>query len=434
MALSSAALVAAGGCGGSSGGTGTGGHGGGGGIAGAAGGGGTSTSGTGGAGGMAGGGAGAAGSTAGSDGGAGSDGAAGAAAPFDVVTIPDMLAVPTGAAIKFRAHGRGTQNYTCVGTTTAAADAGTDASVTTYAWGPATPDAKLYDETNTQIGTHFAGPTWKSSVDGSDAVGSKVASVASPVATSIPWLLLKVVEHMGGGAFMDVTYVQRLNTVNGVAPATGCDETTVSTTVAVNYTADYYFYTGGVTATDAGVAPTWPFATVTIPDGLATPAGATLKLKLHGWGAQIYTCTQTGGADGGVDAGATTYAWGPATPSAKLYDDSNMLQGTHSAGPTWTSTDTSSIVGTRLQSVNAPATGSIPWLLLQVASHAGSGAGVFSDVAYVQRLNTANGVAPATGCDAAHVNTTTSSSYSADYYFYTGGTVATDGGADTSGG
>ena len=377
--------------------------------------------------------AGSGGGAAGSDGGAGSDGAAGAAAPFDLVTIPDMLAVPTGATLAFRAHGRGTQNYTCVATTTAAAaDAGTDAGVTTYAWGPATPDAKLYDENDTQIGTHFAGPTWMSSVDGSDAVGSKTASVASPMTTAIPWLLLKVVEHMGSGVFMDVTYVQRVNTTKGKAPATGCDSTTVNTTVAVDYTADYYFYTGGVTASDGGVAADWPFATVTIPDALATPAGTTLKLKLHGWGAQIYTCTQSGGADAGADAGAATYAWGPATPSAKLYDASNTQQGTHSAGPTWTSIDTSSIVGTRLQAVNAPTTGSIQWLLLQVASHAGAATGVFSDVTYVQRLNTANGVAPATGCDAAHVGVTTSSAYSADYYFYTG-TTATDGG-DASGG
>jgi len=440
IALSSVALVLTGGCGGSSGGTGAAAHGGGGGTSGGGNGGGGGLSGAagsaGGAGSATGGSGGATGSAgsaggAGSDGAAGSAGAAGAAAPFDAVTIPDMLAAPTGATLKFRAHGRGTQNYTCVATTTP--DAGTDASTTTYAWGPATPAAKLYDETNTQIGTHFAGPTWMSSVDGSDAVGSKIGSVAAPLSTAIPWLLLKVVEHMGGGIFMDVTYVQRLNTANGIAPATGCDATTVNTTMSVNYTADYYFYTGGVTASDGGVAATWPFMTVTVPDALAAPAGTTLKLKLHGWGAQIYACTQTGAADGGADAGAATYAWGPATPSAKLYDDSNTQQGTHSAGPTWTSSDTSSIVGMRLAAVDAPTAGSIQWLLLKVASHAGSGSGVLSDVTYVQRLNTANGVAPATGCDAAHVNMTTSSSYSADYYFYAGD-ANTDGGADASGG
>ena len=370
----------------------------------------------------------------GNDGGAGSDGAAGAVAPFPPVMIPDMLAVPTGATLKVsraRQSARRRRSATCVASddVTAAADAGTDAGVTTYAWGPATPSAKLYDENDAQIGTHFAGPTWMSSIDGSDAVGSKVASVNSTTAGAIPWLLLKVVEHMGTGVFTDVSYVQRLDTAGGAAPATGCDSTTVGATASIDYTADYYFYSGGVPASDGGVAAQWPFATVAIPDALATPTGTTLKLKLHGWGAQVYTCTQGGGGD----AGAVTYAWGPATPAAKLYDDADTQQGTHSAGPTWTATDTSSIVGTRLQAVNAPSATAIPWLLLQVASHAGAASGVFSDVTYVQRLNTANGVAPATGCDAAHVNMTTSSSYSADYYFYTG-VAATDGGADASGG
>jgi uncharacterized protein DUF3455 len=450
LALSSAALVAAAGCGGSSDGAGTAGHGGGGesgsagGTAGAVGGtagavGGTAgavggTAGAvGGTAGAAGGTAGAGGGTAGSDGGAGNDGAAGAIDPIVPVAIPDALAVPTGATLKFPAHGVGAQVYTCTATT-AATDGGTDAGATTYAWVLLAPDAKLYDQNDVQLGTHFAGPTWKSSVDGSDAVGSKIAQANSPLADAIPWLLLKAVEHMGSGVFMDVTYVQRLNTTKGVAPATGCDAATVATTTSVNYTADYYFYTGGVAASDAGVTPMWPFTSVTIPDGIAAPPGTTLKLKLHGLGAQVYTCTaQAASADGGADAAATTYAWVLKGPDAKLYDQDNTQQGTHTVGPTWTSTDTSSILGAKLNGVNAPAAGSIQWLLLKVASHAGSGTGVFANVTYVQRLNTSAGVAPATGCDAAHVNTDTSAAYSADYSFYTGDAVV-DGGTDAVGG
>jgi len=61
-----------------------------------------------------------------------------------------------------------------------------------------------------------------------------------------------------------------------------------------------------------------------------------------------------------------------------------------------------------------------------VGSHSGA-TGLFTDVTYVQRLNTSKGVAPATGCDAAHVNPPdVHVQYSADYYFYTGD--ATDGG------
>jgi len=232
------------------------------------------------------------------------------------------------------------------------------------------------------------------------------------------------------GVFTDVTFVQRLNTTGGLAPTTGCDAAHVDTTMPVAYTADYYFFTGGVTAADGGTTAQWPFATLTIPDAVAAPAGTTLKLKLHGWGDQIYTCTASGGADGGADAGATTYAWVLKTPMATLYDDTDTKQGTHTMGPTWTANDTSAIVGAKQFSDPGPAADAIPWLLLKVTSHAGT-TGTFSDVTWVQRLNTAKGVAPATGCDAAHVNTDVSVAYSADYYFSTG-TAATDGGADTA--
>jgi len=68
-----------------------------------------------------------------------------------------------------------------------------------------------------------------------------------------------------------------------------------------------------------------------------------------------------------------------------------------------------------LQSSNAPTTGSIPWLLLQVVSHAGATTGVFSDVTYVQRLATRGGLAPAGPCtDGAQM----SAQYSATYVFW----------------
>jgi hypothetical protein len=342
------------------------------------------------------------------------------------VMPPDILAVPTGATLKFRAHGRGSQVYTCTAAT-AATDGGTDAGATTYSW-VAVPDAKLYDQNGVQIGTHFAGPTWMSTVDESDAVGAKMQQSPGATANDIPWLLLKINSHMGMGVFTDVTFVQRLNTTGGVAPATACDGTIAGMTVPVAYTADYYFFTGGVTAADGGAPAQWPFATIaTIPDMVAAPAGTALKLRLHGWGDQVYTCTASGGADAGADAGATTYSWVLKGPNAKLYDDTNTQQGTHTTGPTWTATDTSSIVGMKLFGVNAPTAGAVQWLLLKVTSHAGA-TGLFSDVTYVQRLNTSRGAAPATGCDAAHTTMELSVAYAADYYFLTG--QPTDGGTD----
>jgi hypothetical protein len=100
--------------------------------------------------------------------------------------------------------------------------------------------------------------------------------------------------------------------------------------------------------------------------------------------------------------------------------------GTHGAGPNWTSIDGSIVNGTKLQQADSPSSDAIPWLLLKASST--SGTGVFTDVSYVQRLNTAGGKAPSTGCDATTVGGETRVDYAADYYFFT--TSDSDGGTN----
>ncbi len=58
--------------------------------------------------------------------------------------------------------------------------------------------------------------------------------------TAIPWLLLEGVNPSGKGVFSDVTYIQRLNTVGGLAPSTPGTE--AGQEVLVPYMADYLFY------------------------------------------------------------------------------------------------------------------------------------------------------------------------------------------------
>src|SRR5512141_1475968 len=99
----------------------------------------------------------------------------------------------------------------------------------------------------------------------------------------------------------------------------------VGTEIRVDYGVDYYFYTGGAGAAWASVPP--------VPSVIAVPAGATLKIHDRGIGAQVYTCTASGGADGG----AASYAWVLKAPDAILYDASFAQVGSHGAGPTWTS-------------------------------------------------------------------------------------------------
>ncbi|MEO6132756.1 MAG: DUF3455 domain-containing protein, partial [Saprospiraceae bacterium] len=72
-------------------------------------------------------------------------------------------------------------------------------------------------------------------------VGTKLQGVTVDP-NSISWLLLSVVSSQGPGIFDGTTYIQRINTVGGKAPATGANSSTVGQSVQVPYTAEYSFY------------------------------------------------------------------------------------------------------------------------------------------------------------------------------------------------
>jgi hypothetical protein len=66
---------------------------------------------------------------------------------------------------------------------------------------------------------------------------------------------------------------------------------------------------------------------------------------------------------------------------------------------------------------DAPDPTAIPWLLITVTGHSGSGK--LSGVTSIQRVNTVGGLAPAAQeCTAQSGEVEFNSSYSADYYFY----------------
>jgi hypothetical protein len=84
----------------------------------------------------------------------------------------------------------------------------------------------------------YAGPTWEW-LDGSTIVGARVDG-RSVDATAIPWLLLRVVSHGPvAGKLTDITAIQRVDTVGGLAPAGTCS---AGDTADVAYTAKYVFY------------------------------------------------------------------------------------------------------------------------------------------------------------------------------------------------
>jgi hypothetical protein len=104
-------------------------------------------------------------------------------------------------------------------------------------------NAELWNEAGQKVGRHYAGPTWEGN-DGSKVLGEVVERANAPDADAIPWLLLKATSSEGAGAFSTVTYVQRLETVGGVAPTEGCSEPTAGVEQAVPYRATYAFAYG----------------------------------------------------------------------------------------------------------------------------------------------------------------------------------------------
>ncbi len=144
-----------------------------------------------------------------------------------------------------------------------------------------------------------------------------------------------------------------------------------------------------------------------VPEAIQAPAGEEVVVYAHASGSQIYTCQAT--ADG-------KFNWTLKAPEADLLDRKDKVMGQHSAGPTWKLKDGSEVTGKAVAHVDALDAESIPWLLVKVVNHAGTGA--LSSVDTIQRVHTHGGQAPAEGCDAAHHDAETKSSYTADYYFY----------------
>lgn len=112
----------------------------------------------------------------------------------------------------------------------------------TYEWVFVAPQADLYDITDKKIGTHTAGPTWQLSAADSiyGQAFSPAKTTASPDANSIDWLLLMPkAGKTPTGIFANVSYIQRVATVGGKAPAVLPSSATE--TAEVKYTAIYRF-------------------------------------------------------------------------------------------------------------------------------------------------------------------------------------------------
>src|SRR5215211_3543950 len=171
--------------------------------------------------------------------------AAASAAPAPATAPGDLLDPRTYAPdsrLYLVLHASGVQKYTCQANGT---------------WLFTDPEATLYKTTGVSkpIGTHFLNfatgrPVWQLK-DGSSVEAAR-AAMASGGTGNIAWLLLQAVVTVAGSdgdRLTSTTWVQRLNTSGGVAPAGSC---TPGDTIGVAYSADYFFWraAGGVESGD----------------------------------------------------------------------------------------------------------------------------------------------------------------------------------------
>jgi hypothetical protein len=157
--------------------------------------------------------------------------------PITVPEVPWNLTVEAGNIPYLQTRAYGTQNYFCQSNGT---------------WKLYGPQATLYPgNVPFQIATHFLSPnpeeqglaraTWQHSHDGSAVWAAKIEE--APASGAIPWLLLKKVGTIegtiGGGLLAQTTFIQRVNTLGGVAPEIPCAPNTIA---LVPYETDYIFY------------------------------------------------------------------------------------------------------------------------------------------------------------------------------------------------
>jgi len=144
------------------------------------------------------------------------------------------IPVPAGNKVHLHVYAEGVQIYTATVSPT---------DPTKLVWTFTGPEAVLYDLDGNVVGIHYAyaGPTrpaWETS-SGSIVVGARQAGVTIDP-TAIAWLRLGAVLAEGPGVLERTTYIQRVNTAGGLAPATVPTE--AGQEARVPYTTEYFFY------------------------------------------------------------------------------------------------------------------------------------------------------------------------------------------------
>ena len=166
-----------------------------------------------------------------------------------------------------------------------------------------------------------------------------------------------------------------------------------------------------ITLVTFAVTPAFAFDNTNGPElpeecsSIRVPEGNKLAFHAYAKGVQIYKWN------------LITQKWDLLAPQAGLFAEDSYFGeiGSHYVGPTWESKSGSKVEARRVQGTGCtPDPTAIAWLLL--SKFRTEGAGIFSKVTFIQRVNTTGGLPPA--APGAFDGEITESAYTAEYYFY----------------
>ena len=149
-------------------------------------------------------------------------------------SVPTEIAVRDGHKLFLIGHAVGVQIHACSPTAGG------------YRWRFLGPRAELYGHNGKLLASHFSGPSWQAR-DGSKVMAALDGDGMITVdQTAIPWLRLRATSTSAGAdgdRLAGTTYIQRIATTGGLAPASDmCNAGTVGEVAEVPYTAVYAFW------------------------------------------------------------------------------------------------------------------------------------------------------------------------------------------------
>lgn len=150
---------------------------------------------------------------------------------FEQSSLPEAVRVAPGHRVAMETVGAGRVTYECRERSGAAG----------FEWAFVGPEAQLTDRAGRPVGRYYGPPATWESTDGSKVTARQVA-VAPAGGANLPLQLVRAEPASGPGVMQGTTYIQRVATRGGVAPALACDAAARGARQSVDYQADYIFW------------------------------------------------------------------------------------------------------------------------------------------------------------------------------------------------